>query len=176
MSDDPVRTRVSIDTGELSFQEWFVQRGCSPPVHGLRYEGMEAARPSGAAVAALTEAELVVIGPSNPLLSIDPILLLLGPHLERKPVIAVSPIVGGRSLKGPTTALMAQLGEEPTSLGVARRYARLATDLVLDEEDRDLEDGVAGLGLRPHVVDTLMADAGAERRLAVELLGMRSGV
>lgn len=172
MSDDPVRTRIETSGGELSFQEWFVRDGCGPPVRGLRFEGMETARPSPAAVAAVWEADLVIIGPSNPLLSIDPILRLLGPSLARERVVAVSPVVGGRSLKGPTVAMMAQLGEEPTALGVARRHAGVAGAFVLDTVDAALEEAVAALGMRPHIVDTVMTDAAGEQRLAAEVLAL----
>src|ERR1019366_8592245 len=108
-----VRPRVAPETGELSFQEWFVGKRCEPPVRGLRFDGLEAAVPAPAAVRAVSEADLVVIGPSNPLLSVAPMTALIGPHLERERVIAISPVIGGRALKGPTVALMEQLGEEP---------------------------------------------------------------
>jgi LPPG:FO 2-phospho-L-lactate transferase len=170
MSDDPVRTRVATDAGELSFQEWFVGHLCEPPVRGLRFDGIERAQPSPAALGAVADAELVVIGPSNPLLSIDPICALLRPHLRRERVMVVSPVVAGRSLKGPTVAIMAQLGEDPTALGVARHYAAIAAEFVLDVVDGPLEDGVRTLGMRPHLLDTVMADADGEARLAGEIL------
>ncbi|MGD1052745.1 MAG: 2-phospho-L-lactate transferase [Candidatus Dormibacteria bacterium] len=172
MSDDPVRTRVATDSGEMGFQEWFVGARCEPRVRGLRFQGLEAAVPAPAAVRAVADADLVVIGPSNPLLSVDPITALIAPHLERERVIAVSPIVGGRALKGPTVALMEQLGEEPSALGVARHYAGLAAGFVLDAVDRELSDGVARLGVRPHLLDTVMAGAEGEERLAREVLGL----
>ena len=175
MSDDPVRTRVATASGELTFQEWFVERRCEPPVLGLRFDGVERALPSPAAVDAVAGADLVVIGPSNPLLSIDPICALLRPHLERARVIAVSPIVGGHALKGPTVALMAQLGEEPTAVGVARHYADVAADFVLDHADAGLSGAVAALGMRPHVLDTVMVDTESEQRVAVNLLEAWSG-
>jgi LPPG:FO 2-phospho-L-lactate transferase len=175
MSDDPVRTRVATEAGELSFQEWFVGERCEPPVRGLRFEGLEAALPAPAAVQAVLAADLVVIGPSNPLLSVDPITALIGPHLERERVIAIAPIIGGRALKGPTVALMAQLGEEPTALGVARHYAGLASGFVLDAADRELSDAVARLGMSPHVLDTVMAGAEGEERLAREVLALGRG-
>ncbi|MGA3183616.1 MAG: 2-phospho-L-lactate transferase [Candidatus Dormibacteria bacterium] len=174
MSDDPVRTRVATAGGELSFQEWFVGQRCEPPVRGLRFEGLEAAVPAPAAVRAVAEADLVVIGPSNPLLSVDPITALIGPHLQRDRVIAISPIVGGRALKGPTAGLMEQLGEEPTALGVARHYAGLASGFVLDADDRELSDAVARLRMRPHLLDTVMVGAAGEERLAREVLALRN--
>ncbi len=170
MSDDPVRTRITTDAGELSFQEWFVREACRPPVRGLRFAGMETARPSPSALAAVRAADLLVIGPSNPLLSIDPILRLLAPHLRRERVVAVSPVIGGRSLKGPTVAMMEQLGEEPTALGVARHYREVAASFVLDTVDADLAAPIRSLTMRAHVLDTLMPDAEAERRLAADIL------
>jgi LPPG:FO 2-phospho-L-lactate transferase len=172
MSDDRVRTRVLSEAGELSFQEWYVRDGCRPAVRGLRFDGAEAARASDAAVEAVGRADLVLIGPSNPLLSIDPILGVLGPHLDREQVVAVSPVVGGRALKGPTVSLLAQLGEEPSALGVARRYARVAAVYVLDRADAGLAGDVAALGLVPQVLDTVMEGGEGERRLARELLAL----
>ena len=115
MSDDPVRTRITTDSGELSMQEWFVGERCAPPVRGIRLAGIDAARPAPEAVAAVTDAEAVIIGPSNPLLSVDPILAVLGDQLDRERVTVVSPVVGGRSLKGPTVDMLRQMGEEATS-------------------------------------------------------------
>jgi LPPG:FO 2-phospho-L-lactate transferase len=170
MSDQPVRTRIRTDGGELSFQEWFVREACRPPVRGLRFAGLETARPSPAAIAALEEADLVVIGPSNPLISIDPILELIRPLLRRERVVAVSPVVGGRSIKGPTVAMLAQLGLEPTALGVARHYAGVAGRFVLDAVDGGLTPRVRALGMEVQVLDTVMADPAAPQRLAGDLL------
>ena len=170
MSDDPVRTRVATSGGELSLQEWFVRDRCAPEVRGLRFTGLEGARPSPGALAALDGADLVVIGPSNPVLSIDPILGVLGGHLARERTVAVSPIVGGRSLKGPTVELMARLGEQPTALGVARRYRDRARAFVLDSVDASLSAEVRALGMDPLVLDTVMAGEEGEVRLAGELI------
>lgn len=174
MSDDPVRTRIRTPGGELSFQEWFVREACRPAVRELRFDGMETARPSPAAVAAVEAADLVVIGPSNPLISIDPILGLIGPHLRRERVMAVSPVVGGRSIKGPTVSMLEQLGMEPTALGVARHYASAAGRFVLDRADAGLARRVAALGMEVQVLDTLMADPEALRRLAGAVLAAAS--
>jgi LPPG:FO 2-phospho-L-lactate transferase len=142
-------------------------------VRDLRFDGLDQAVPAPAAIDAVRRAELVVIGPSNPLLSIDPILALLRPHLDRARTVAVSPVVAGLSLKGPTVTLMAQLGEEPTALGVARRYAGIAAGFVLDQVDADLVPAVEALGMQPHVLDTVMDGAEGERRLAASLLEIR---
>jgi LPPG:FO 2-phospho-L-lactate transferase len=170
MSDDPVRTRIATDEGEVRLQEWFVREACRPPLRGLRYAGLETARSSPAALAAVEAADLVVIGPSNPLLSIDPILRLLAPHLHRNRVLAVSPVIGGRSLKGPTVSMMAQLGEEPSALGVARHYAEAAGTFVLDRLDAGLAAPIHELGMRALVLDAHMPDAEGEQRLAAAIL------
>jgi LPPG:FO 2-phospho-L-lactate transferase len=170
MSDDPVRTRIRVDSGELSMQEWFVGERCGPVVRGIRLDGIESARPSPEAVAAVTNAEAVIIGPSNPLLSVDPILAVLGDSLDRERVTVVSPVVGGRSLKGPTVDMLRQLGEEATALGVARRYAGIAATIVIDRVDVDLLEPIRALGMRALVDDTVMEGADGERRLAASLL------
>src|SRR4029077_13660170 len=111
MSDNPVRTRIQTDGGELSMQEWFVRERCAPVVRGMRLAGIESARPAPEAVTAVTSADAVIIGPSNPLLSVDPILAVLGDALDRDRVTVVSPVVGGRALKGPTVGRRPQRGE-----------------------------------------------------------------
>lgn len=170
MSDDPVRTRITTDAGELSMQEWFVGERSQPIVRGMRLEGIEAAQPAPEAVVAISGAGAVIIGPSNPLLSIDPILSVLGGALDRERVTVVSPVVGGRSLKGPTVDMLRQMGEEPTALGVARRYAGIASTIVVDHADVALLEPIRALGMRALVADTVMRDAQGERRLAASLL------
>ena len=170
MSDDRVRTRIITDSGELSLQEWFVRMRCEPAVRGLRFEGLDAARPSPEALAAVHDAHVTVIGPSNPLISIDPILALLRPALDRERALAVSPVVGGRALKGPTVEMMRAAGEEPTALGVARHYAPAAARLVVDAADAESADEIAAMGIIPHVLDTVMLDAAGEARLAAEIV------
>jgi LPPG:FO 2-phospho-L-lactate transferase len=170
MSDDPVRTRVVTQAGELSMQEWFVRERCRPPVRGVRLAGVETARPAPAALEAIGDADVVIIGPSNPVISIDPILAVLGDLLDRQRVTVVSPVVGGRSLKGPTVDMLRDLGEEATALGVARRYAGIAATIVIDRADAALQEGIRALGLRVLVDDTVMDGAEGERRLASDLL------
>jgi LPPG:FO 2-phospho-L-lactate transferase len=170
MSDDPVRTRIRTDSGELSMQEWFVGQRCGPEVRGIRLAGIESARPAPEAVAALANADAVIIGPSNPLLSVDPILAVLGDELDRERVTVVSPVVGGRSLKGPTVDMLQQLGEEPTALGVARRYADIAARIVIDHADVALLEPIRALGVHVLVEDTVMQGRDGERRLAATLL------
>jgi LPPG:FO 2-phospho-L-lactate transferase len=170
MSDEPVRTRVLTDSGEMSMQEWFVKERCQPDVRGLRFAGMIAAQPAPEALTAVFDADAVIIGPSNPLLSIDPILALLGEHLDRKRVTVVSPVVGGRSLKGPTVDMLRELGEEASALGIAQRYAGTAATIVIDRTDAGLEEPIRALGMRVLVDDTVMPDADGERRFAAALL------
>jgi LPPG:FO 2-phospho-L-lactate transferase len=170
MSDDPVRTRLVTHAGELSMQEWFVRERCRPSVRGVRLAGIETARPAPEALEAIGDADVVVIGPSNPVISIDPILALLGDSLDRQRVTVVSPIVGGRSLKGPTVDMLRDLGEEATALGVARRYAGTAATIVIDRADAGLQEDIRALGMRVLVDDTVMDGAEGERRLASELL------
>ena len=170
MSDDPVRTRITTESGELSMQEWFVGQRCAPVVRGIRLAGIESARPAPEAVAAILDAEAVIIGPSNPLLSVDPILAVLGGELDRDRVTVVSPVVGGRSLKGPTVDMLRQIGEDATALGVARRYAGIAASIVIDRVDVALLEPIRSLGMRALVDDTVMDGAQGERRLAASLL------
>lgn len=141
MSDDPVRTRLDTDCGRLDLQDYFVRRRCEPVVHGIVYQGAETARPAQAWMQLLADESLraVVICPSNPLLSIDPILALPGVRAAlaacTAPVIAVSPLIGGRALKGPTARLIRELGEEVGAGGIARRYAGLIDVLLVDAGD-----------------------------------------
>ncbi len=170
MSDDSVRTVVTTDGGELSFQEYFVRRRWQDEVRALRFEGVEEARPAPGVLEAIAEAEAVIVAPSNPLVSIGPILAVPGIRRAlretKAPVVAVSPIVGGRALKGPADRMLASLGHEPSAAGVARLYADFLHTLVLDREDAGLAPAVASLGVRPVVTDTIMRDAASRRALA----------
>jgi LPPG:FO 2-phospho-L-lactate transferase len=177
MTDGPVRTELRTDDGWLDFQDYFVRLRQEPVVRELRLRGIEAALPSPEASAAIDAAEAIVIGPSNPLVSIGPILAVpgmreavAGARGRRVPVVAVSGIVGGRAVRGPADRMLASLGHDPSALGVARLYADLADVFVLDQVDAALAGPVAGLGLRPVVTDTLMPDAAGRRRLAAEVL------
>jgi LPPG:FO 2-phospho-L-lactate transferase len=136
-SDDPVRTYLTTPAGELDFQTWFVARRHADAVLGLRYEGAEAAAPAPGVLEAIAEAELVFLAPSNPFVSIFPILAVPGirPALAGKRVVAVSPLVGGKALRGPLAAMMDSLGDEPGVRGIASLYEGVATDLVVDPAD-----------------------------------------
>jgi LPPG:FO 2-phospho-L-lactate transferase len=177
MADQPVATEVRTADGWLEFQEYFVHRRQEPDVLELRFRGVDAARPTPEVEAALAGAAAIVIVPSNPLVSIAPILqvpgmraLLDAARRQGVPVAGVSPIVGGRALKGPADRMLATLGHEATALGVARLYADLCDVFVLDTVDADLAPAVAALGLRPLVTDTIMTDDASRERLAGEVL------
>ena len=136
-SDDPVRTYLTTPAGELDFQTWFVGRRHADEVLGLRYDGAESAAPAPGVLAALEAAGVVFLAPSNPFVSIRPILAVPGIQeaLARKRVVAVSPLVGGRALRGPLAEMMASLGHEPGVRGIATLYAGLATDVLVDPAD-----------------------------------------
>jgi LPPG:FO 2-phospho-L-lactate transferase len=170
MSDDPVRTRIGTDAGELSMQDWFVGQRCVPAVHKMRFAGIDTARPSPEAVAAVRGADAVIIGPSNPLLSVDPILAVLGDELDRERVTVVSPVVGGQSLKGPTVDMLRDMGEEATAFGVARHYAGIAATIVIDRVDANSLEAIHSLGMRTIVDDIVMDGVDGEKRLAASLL------
>ena len=171
MSDRPVATWVRARGRELPFQEFMILERGEGPVESVELRGLEAARPSDAVLQALAEADAIVIGPSNPVISIGPILALPGMRealsAAPAPVVAVSPFVGGRSVKGPTEAFCEQADIEPSATGVARAYAGLLDGIVADES----LDGGSG-GLPPALVtDTLMDGAEDRARLAREVLG-----
>jgi LPPG:FO 2-phospho-L-lactate transferase len=173
MSDDPVRTRVSTASGELAFQDYFVRLRCAPEVTGLRFAGAAAATLAPGARAALSAAgvEAIILCPSNPYLSVDPILAVPGMRAALResgaPVIAVTPIVGGRAVKGPTAKIMGELKLAPSPLTIARHYAGLIDGFVLDERDAAL---AAQFTLPVLATNTVMADLNDRERLAREVL------
>ena len=177
MTDDEVRTEVRTPDGWLEFQEYFVHRGQQPDVLEVRFRGIETACITPEARAAVEAAEVIVIAPSNPIVSTGPILALpgvreaLGGASGRgTPVVAVSGIVGGRALRGPADRMLATLGHEPTALGVARIYQGVADRFVLDRVDEAVVSEVEALGMRTLVTDTIMTDDAARARLAAEVL------
>ncbi len=177
MADEPVRTHVRTDEGWLHFQEYFVRRHQAPEVHEVRFVGIETARPSPQVEAALADAEVVVIGPSNPIVSIGPILAVPGmatlidtARSGGARVVAVSGIVGGVALKGPADRMLTSLGFESSARGVAGLYADSIDGFVLDTVDKALEGEIAGLGLRTLVTDTIMVGDAGRARLAETVL------
>ena len=176
MSDDPVRTMVTVEgDGEIGFQDYFVGRRHSVAVRDLRFAGAEASSPAPGVLGSIARADAVLICPSNPLVSIGPVLAVPGVRAaveaRRDQVVAVSPIVAGRALKGPADRLMAELGHEASVVGVARLYAGLASVLVVDEADADLAPQVEGEGLRCVVAPSVMTDEGVARALASAAIG-----
>jgi LPPG:FO 2-phospho-L-lactate transferase len=168
MSDQPVRTIVETEEGDLPFQEYFVHRRCEPGVKGFRFEGVEAAEPALGAREALQSAEAVIICPSNPWVSIDPILHVLK-RIE-KPVLAVSPIIGGQAVKGPAAKMFRELGIEPSAMAVANHYCGLASGFVLDVLDQQLEENIRSLNMRTLVTNTLMKSLDNRKQLASDVL------
>ena len=176
MADDPVRTVLDTDEGTLAFQRYFVGRRAQPAVRAIAYQGAQTACPNLDAMAALADPalEAVIVCPSNPWLSIAPLLAM--PALRdalattAAPVIAVSPIVGGQAIKGPTAKLMEELGLPVTASAAAEFYAGIADGYVLDETDRALQGDVAALGMAADVQPTVMHDLATKEVLARAVL------
>ena len=168
MTNERVRTRFLTDSGEFSFQEYFVRERLAPALRGIEFAGIDSARPTPEVLAALDGADLVIIGPSNPLISIAPILRVVGSRIPRERAVAITPIVRGASLKGPTVEMMRAVGPPPAPVEVARLYLEVAATFVLDSRDEELAADVQAIGLRTLVLDTVMADGG--RGLAARLL------
>ncbi len=161
MTDDKVRTRFVTDRGTLSFQEYFVRERLAPALHSIDIAGGDSAESTPEVTAALVDADLVVIGPSNPLISIEPILKVVGRQLHRERTVAVTPIVGGAALKGPTVEMLRALEYDASPQEVARRYTAVAGTFVLDTRDAGLAGEIEAMGYRVIVCDTVMADGGA---------------
>lgn len=177
MSDDRVRTVVECADGRtLSFQEYFVRERCAPEVTGVTFDGVATAQPAPGALDAIAAADIVVVCPSNPIVSVGPVLRVAGvtealtahPH-----VIAVSPIVGGRAIKGPADRMLASTGNESTASGVATLYRGFCDHFVVDAVDAGEIPAVEALGMRCTALDTMMVDGTASERLARALLELR---
>ena len=176
MSDDPMPTVVETPQGPLAFQHYFVRERCRPKVLGFRHEGAEQARPCAAFIDALAAPDLgaVIVCPSNPYISIDPILAVPGVRAAltacAAPVIAVSPIVGGQAIKGPTAKMMAERNIAPSAAAIAEHYAGLIDGLVLDQADRAEADGIAATGIAVEVTRTVMTARMEKQTLARAVL------
>jgi len=176
MSDAPVRTRVVTDRGRLDFQHYFVRDQAEPVVRTLEYAGAESAAPTPAVLAALGDPGLaaIIIAPSNPYLSIDPILAIPGLRAALKaataPIIAVSPIIKGAAIKGPTAKIMGELGLEPSPGAVARHYGGLLDGFIVDEQDRNMVSEAKKLDPQVRFYDTIMTTLDDKIRLARETL------
>ncbi|MEZ4481554.1 MAG: 2-phospho-L-lactate transferase [Dehalococcoidia bacterium] len=174
MSNDPVRTVIVSPEGPMSYQEYMVTLRTEVDVRGVEFSGAEQAAPAPGVVESLSEAEVVVFAPSNPLVSIWPILAVPGIHRaigeSRAHRIAISPIIAGKTVKGPAAKMLASLGHEVSSVGVARIYQGLIDTMVIDTEDAALRDEIEGLGIRCVVTNTWMTDDNRKRELAATVL------
>jgi LPPG:FO 2-phospho-L-lactate transferase len=173
-TDDRLRTRMETPNGSFDFQEWFVARGFSDPVDAVRYEGAETATPAPGVLEALSDAALIAIAPSNPYVSVAPILAVPGireaVEAAAAPVAAVSPLIGGRAVKGPADLMLTRLMGGTSAAHVARCYDGLLDALAFDEADAADADAVAALGVKPIVTRTLLDDPDARRGLVEALL------
>jgi LPPG:FO 2-phospho-L-lactate transferase len=174
MTDDPVPTEVQTTEGSLPFQDYFVRRQCVPQVTGIRFADIDNARPAPGVIDALETAEAVIICPSNPLISIGPILSVpeIRPALGRLTArrVAVTPLVEGRAVKGPTAKMMREMGLDASARGVARLYRDVIDAFILDSRDAVEQDSIAEMGLRVLTLDTVMASPAARARLAQEVM------
>jgi LPPG:FO 2-phospho-L-lactate transferase len=176
-TDDRLRTVLQTDAGDLEFQDYFVRLRQEPEVRGVRFEGLDRARATPNVLHAIGKAGMLVIAPSNPVVSVEPILALAGVRQamlaagrQGTPRIAVSPIVAGAALKGPADRMLTSLGHEATALGVARLYAGLVNTFVLDDADAGLAPHVEELGMEALVLPTVMRDDADRAALAEALL------
>jgi LPPG:FO 2-phospho-L-lactate transferase len=174
MTDDRVTTRIATPGGELAMQEWFVRERCEPQVVGVRFEGADSARPAPGVLDAISDAETVLVCPSNPVISIGPILAVPGVRdaltARRDRVVGVSPIIAGRPVKGPADRLMGPMGIDVSCVGVAREYRGFCSALVIDTGDAAHVGEIEALGVRAAVADTLMTDARVAAALARDTL------
>lgn len=174
MADVPVRTCVLTDEGELAFQDYFVRRRCEPTVSGFRWDAPEGATPSPEVRDALAWADAVVLCPSNPFVSIDPILALPGVReaVAARPVVGVSPIIGGEAVKGPAAKMFRELGFVPSAYSVAEHYGDLLAGFFIDLVDADYAADVVSLGVDVRVAQTWMPELAQRVALAEEVVAM----
>ena len=176
MTDDTLKTIVITEMSEMSFQEYFVKNRCDPRVISLRFDSPSECSPSPGFVTALNESDLLVFCPSNPFLSVDPILAVTGVRKKienfRGARIAVSPIVGGEAIKGPAGKILRELGHEVSCVGVAKRYVDLCDVFIIDNVDADLASTIEKLGMRVVVTNTIMNNDQEKRTLAQEILSL----
>ena len=169
-TDDKIRTEVQTKSGWISFQEYFVKKRCSPKIIKLKYTGIKSAKITKEAKKALFNAELIIIAPSNPLVSIKPILEIPGfksiIRKNNKRVIAVSPLIQGKAVKGPATKMLEQLGFKPNSFSCMQMYNDICKTFIIDMSDKGLEKQFISLNQKPFFTDTLMTNLADKRRLA----------
>ena len=173
-TDDKVQTRVRTTEGWQTFQEYFVRDKCVPDVLELHYEGLSQSSITPEAESSIVNAELIVLAPSNPLVSISPIIEI--PGLKKVlqntnvPIIAVSPLINGKVIKGPADKMLASLGHRPDVLGIAQYYEDVISHLVIDEQDSSFFEDINSIGISPYSTDILMRDAMDKKRLALKIL------
>jgi LPPG:FO 2-phospho-L-lactate transferase len=176
MSDNSVPTIIDSNEGPLHFQEYLVKRRAEPVVKAIRFAGSESALPAPGVLEAIREAERILVCPSNPLISIGPVLSVVPIrdelHAHKEKVFAVCPIVGGKSLKGPSDKMLAQLGHDPSALGVARLYADFTGTFVIDPADESQSAAISALGMKVAVLPTVMKTRAQKRKLARALLSL----
>ena len=176
MTDSPVPTIVDTDEGTLEFQDYFVRRRCAPRVRGIRFKDIRGALPAPGVEEALADADAIIICPSNPFISIGPILAVPGIEeaIENSPatVAAVSPVIGGKAVKGPTAVMLSQLGHEVSPVGVAKIYSGLLDVFLVDESDAAFAPGISAMGIETHASRILMDTPSASESLARTLLGL----
>jgi LPPG:FO 2-phospho-L-lactate transferase len=176
MSDDPIETRLKTEAGDLHFQEYFVREHFRPAVHEIYWTGLESATPSPGVAEALSAARLVLIAPSNPSISIGPILRVPGMHellaAARSRTVAISPLIAGRAVKGPTVELMRAQGVRPDALGVAELYREIASGFLMDTADAALAPAIEDLGYRIAVRPTILDDSDSAGQVATAALDL----
>lgn len=176
MTDDPVPTLVHTDAGTLEFQDYFVRRRCEPAVRGFTFSGVESSRPAPGVLDAIAAADAVILCPSNPWISIGPILAVPGIRdalsAASAKTLAVTPIIAGKAVKGPTAAMFVQLGKEVSAAAVAEVYCDFLDVFVLDVRDESLHRGIEAIGIEVRTADTLMNSPEARVALAAAVLGM----
>jgi len=174
MSDDAVSTIVNTsEYGEMAFQEYFVHQRCNPKVKGFKFVGVEFSRPATGVMEAINKADALILCPSNPWVSLDPILSvpgILAAVKSRKIVTGVSPIVGGAAIKGPAAKMFSELNIEPSAFAVAQHYEGIISHFVLDLIDHDLERSISNLGMKTTTVNTVMKTQEDRRQLAADVL------
>lgn len=172
MSDDPVPTWVHSEAGVLAFQDYFVRRQCQPRVSGFFFEGVENARPSPGVLEAIAAADLVVLCPSNPWVSLDPILAVPGVRaaIQPRPCVGVSPIVGGKTIKGPAAKMFTELGLESSAVSVASHYQDLLMGFVIDQIDQPMSGAIEALGIAVRATDAIMNTPQKRSCLAKEVI------
>jgi LPPG:FO 2-phospho-L-lactate transferase len=174
MCNEPVATLIETPEGVLEFQDYFVRRQHVDEVTGVRFDGIDTATLSPEVSAAMTDSDVMVICPSNPIVSIGPILSVPGLRNRLResevPIVAVSPIVGGQALKGPADRMLASMGHEVSALTIAMLYRDFLSGIVIDEQDAALVDRIATLDVAVHVTQTVMRSDDDRRRLAADTL------